>query len=46
MRKWSPELINEIMDQIVPGNLILHQISKTYADVTPLTEKWCVGARV
>ena len=40
LRKWCPELITEILDQLTPSNLILHQVSKSYAEAAQLHEKW------
>jgi insulysin len=40
MRKWCPELIAEIVDALVPENLVLHQTSKTYAPLATQREQW------
>jgi len=40
MRQWCPELLQEILDQIVPENVIVHQIAKEYAGVATQREVW------
>lgn len=40
MRKWCPELIEEILQSMTPENSFIHQFSQSYADVATEREKW------